>query len=236
MVKPSSKGLFGEDASVTSWRLPDVGTPKHPPQDVAPAAIQMPTAQEIEAIRQTAREEGHEEGHREGHEEGYALGRREGLSAAKTVTDDRLRRLDQILSALQAPLREMDEEVEESLVQLAIAISRQLLRREVRTDPALVLGVVREALAALPANSRNVRLHLHPEDAQLVEEAYGQGREVDWRIEKDPSLSRGGCRVFTDTSRIDATIETRLTSLIAPLLNRERRHDSVDEDVGDDHG
>ena len=35
-------------------------------------------------------------------------------------------------------------------------------------------------------------------------------------------LSRGGCRVSTDTSRIDATVENRVNAVIAEVLGGER--------------
>lgn len=209
--------------SISSWVLPEVGQGKRRPQaqvqDVSVEQLKMPTAEEIEAIRQAAREEGLTEGH----EEGYALGRREGLEGARKEIDERLHSLDQIIAALDKPLADLDEEVEPSLVSLAIAVARQLVRREIKTDPSQVVGVVREALSALPLNSRNVRIHLHPDDAVLVADAYSQrGSESEWQIEKDPSLARGGCRVLSDISLVDATVESRLTSIIAPLLNEER--------------
>ena len=35
-------------------------------------------------------------------------------------------------------------------------------------------------------------------------------------------LTRGGCRVLTEVSRVDASLEARLASVIAPLLSEER--------------
>jgi flagellar assembly protein FliH len=112
-----------------------------------------------------------------------------------------------------------------------IAIVRQLVRREVKSDPNLIIGVVREALSILPVNSRNVRLLVHPEDAELIREIYSLGdTEVGWKLVEDPVVNRGGCKVVTDTSQIDATLESRLASLIAPLLAGARAVDERDDD------
>lgn len=111
-----------------------------------------------------------------------------------------------------------------------IAIVRQLVRREVKSDPNLIVGVVREALSILPVNSRNVRLMVHPEDAELIREIYALGdTEVGWSLVEDPVINRGGCKVVTDTSQIDATLDSRLASLIAPLLAGAR---AVDDEEG----
>lgn len=217
----SSDPPFPPKEAFRPWTLPEVGSGKSRSQalDASKEKIRMPTANEIEALRQAAMEEGRSEGH----EAGYEQGRREALESTRSEVEKRLQRLDEILSTLDQPLAELDEEVEQALVSLAIAIARQLVRRELRTDPTQIVGVIREAIAVLPSRSRNIKIYLHPEDVSLVEEAYGHlGGEPEWRLESDTSLSRGGCRVVTDVSRIDASLERRLASIIAPLLNEER--------------
>ncbi len=53
----------------------------------------------------------------------------------------------------------------------------------------------------------------------LKEESY------TWRIQDDPTLTRGGCRVETNTSSIDASVERRLGAVIAKVLGDERKED-----------
>ncbi|RMG30702.1 MAG: flagellar assembly protein FliH, partial [Gammaproteobacteria bacterium] len=49
--------------------------------------------------------------------------------------------------------------------------------------------------------------------------------ERDWKLVEDPTLSRGGCRVETESSRIDATVEQRLHAVLARFLGGERQGD-----------
>ena len=94
--------------------------------------------------------------------------------------------------------------------------------------------MVREALGVLPVSSRNIRVVLHPDDAVLVREAYTLGdHDQQWQIVEDPVIQRGGCRIHTDTSQIDATLDSRLSSLIAPLLAGERFSDPDDAERPD---
>ena len=110
---------------------------------------------------------------------------------------------------------------------LVINMVRQLIRREVKLDPGQIVGVVREALGILPVSARSIRVALHPDDAVLVREAYALGEhDQKWQIVEDPVIQRGGCRIHTDTSQVDATLDSRLSSLIAPLLAGERVRDS----------
>lgn len=225
MATNSFKGVLSDTEGFTAWQLPEMGTlASH-----AQPAAKMPTAEELEAIRQAAYEEGLEQGR----QDGVQQGRREALEQARLQLGEQVARLQELYRLIETPLQDLDEEVESSLVHLAIAIARQLVRREIKADPSQIVGVAREAMAVLPVSSRNVTLKLHPEDATLVRSAYESGgTEPGWRIEEDPSLTRGGCRVFSDVSRVDATVESRLASIIAPLLIGERSRE-LQEQVDD---
>lgn len=211
--------------------------PRAPRASTAP-----PTLDEIEAIQREAQEEGfaagYQEGRREGrdqgykkgqaegHAEGYQRGFAEGLNAGRDEALLRVQKLDQILTALSDPLAALDRAVEEELVVLAIGIARQLVRRELRTSPGEIVAVVRGAVGLLPVASVGIQVRLHPEDARLIREVLSLGpddRPV-WQIIEDQALSRGGCVVNSELSRIDATVEKRLGAVIATVLGDEREH------------
>ncbi len=209
--------------------LPEAAEPKPPePEPPEPDPPSLPTAAEIEAIQAQAREEGLAEGRREGLEQG----RREGLETMRKRLEERLQRLDRLMAALAEPFAEMDEAVEQEILTLVTSMVRQLLRREIRTDPNQIVGVVREALSVLPVSARRVRLVLHPEDAAIVRELYAlDENEPAWQIQEDPVLERGGCRVLSDDSQVDASLESRLNTLIAALFGAGRASDQVAADA-----
>jgi len=216
-----------DERQVRRWQAPplaDFDTPLEgepesdpfeAPAEPGPPPLEPPTAEELEAIRRQAWEEGHEEG------------RQAGLEAAQRESQERIERLDALLQALAHPLDDLDERVEQELVALAMAVARQLIRREIKSDPAQIVGVIREGVKLLPVAAGNIRLELHPEDAQLVRELLhlGEGDERSWHIVEDPTLTRGGCRIANDSSRIDATLETRINRMIAQVMGGERQED-----------
>ena len=106
---------------------------------------------------------------------------------------------------------------------LAFTLARQLVRRELRADPGQIIGIVRDTVALLPSAARDVRVHLHPEDARLLRERLAiTTADRAWSIVEDPVLGRGGCRVTTENSQIDARLETRLGAALSALLGDER--------------
>lgn len=156
--------------------------------------------------------------------EAYEVGHAAGLEAGKQEVCDRVARLDQLLVALARPFDELDESVEKQLVELAMTVAKQLFRREIRIDPSHVIGVVRDAIKLLPIASRDVQVHLHPEDAELVRESLSKAEgERAWSIVENPLASRGGCIITAESSRIDAQAETRLSAIIQSISGDERK-------------
>ena len=164
-----------------------------------------------------------EELQQEAWDEAYQKGYAEGVEAGEAEAAGRTERLDELLRSLARPFDELDEVVEKALVELAMNVARQLFRREIKLNPTHVIGVVREAIQCLPVASRDVRVHLHPDDASLIRETLAPAEgEPAWEVVEDPLLSRGGCRISTDNSRIDASAETRLNALIQSVAGDDR--------------
>ena len=177
--------------------------------------ITLPTADQIENM------------HKEAREEGFAQGLREGMEAAREQLEARFEQLDSMLDCLSRPLAQLDARVEEELLLLTLAIAKQLIRRELKADPAHVVGVIRAAVTQLPVSDNRLTIELHPEDAALVREVLNLDEETEsgWRIREVPTLSRGGCRIDNSESHIDATVETRINQVAASLFGGERAVD-----------
>ncbi|HEY2035611.1 MAG TPA: FliH/SctL family protein [Steroidobacteraceae bacterium] len=199
-------------ATVERWRPPEVDGPiiGQPREDRRAAASE-------ESLRRSLKD-----ADSRGYEAGMARARAE-TSTRVAALEERAQRLDAALHLLARPLEQLDAEIEGELAELALAIGKQLARRELRIEPAQVIAIVRESLALLPAAAREVRVHLHPEDAATVREHLtAPASERAWTIVEDPTLSRGGCVIHSQSSRIDARLEARIAAVAASALGDER--------------
>jgi len=215
---PKPTIIDGDNAEYSSWQPPSVQKPTA--KDIAEQEKQrLITAESIEALQKQA------------FEEGYSQGFQKGMQDGEAAIRERIQRLDSIANFLQQPLAELDESVTEQLTQLSITIARMLIRRELKTDPGQVVAVVRETIAALPVGMQNIRVLMNPEDAALLRETMKLAdSEQSWTIVEDPLLSKGGCKVMTDFSEIDASVEARLTGIIARMFGGERHSDRGPEE------
>jgi len=228
----SSKGVdFSESEleALNVWRLPDV--PKSG-EMVGNPSSSMPqlTVNEIESMQKQAYDEAFAQGKDEGFQQGFKQGLKDG---AKKGYEDNVELLNQnanefisLMESLSEPFKTLDEEVENELVKLTIAIATQIIRREIKLDPGQVIAAVREAINVLPLSSQKIMLYLHPEDAGLVRSVLSLDEmSTPWGITEDPLITRGGCRVDTDVSHVNATVENRLAAVVATLLGGERERD-----------
>jgi len=160
----------------------------------------------------------------EAHKEAFEQGLAEGREAGRAEVRAQVERLSGMFYDLAKPFEELDTEVERELLTLAMALARQIVRRELKTDPTQIIGIIRDAIAALPVAAREVRVHLHPEDAAVVRAHLAPTEnERAWTIIEDPVMARGGCQISSATSRIDARLETRLNGILSELMGNERQ-------------
>jgi flagellar assembly protein FliH len=180
------------------WQLPVFNAAPPPPP---------PTAARLDELEAAA------------HAEGFARGHADGYAAGMAEARDQVQRLRGLLEHCTRPLQQLDAEVEALLVELALAAARRLVQHEYEIDPSRLAATVQEAIAAMVAVPREVRVLLHPEDARLLKETLVRPAEVTaWRIVPDPTLARGDCRIAGDSGWVDATLATRERSLVQGLL------------------
>jgi flagellar assembly protein FliH len=186
-------------------------------EEIAIEAVKPLTLDELEAIRQDAYNEGFSAGEKDGFHAGQLKSRQE----AEVALQARLQQMETLMQALMDPIAEQDAQLEQSIVTLVSHLCQQVIRRELGIDSSQIRMVLREALKLLPMGANNVRIHINSQDFEQVR-ALKERHQEDWRILEDESLLPGGCRVETEHSRIDASVETRMAQAIKQLLDQQR--------------
>lgn len=231
-MSSSKTGRFtaSELESLRLWSMPDVsGVESHTKSETVELELEptpILTVDEIEAMQKQAYDEAFAQGKMHGFQQGFDEGSKKGYEDNFHLLQSRASTLVSLLESLSDPFKSLDEEVEKELVKLAIAIATQIIRREIRLDPGQIIAAVRETISVLPLASQKISLKLHPEDAELVRSALALDEmSPSWSLVEDPLITRGGCKVDTEVSHVDATVEHRLAAVIATILGGERERD-----------
>ena len=173
------------------------------PVELEPPAPE-PDWEAIEALKETARAEG------------FAQGMTDAEAAIRQAVAEHVKRLETVHKALTRPLATLDAAIEDQVVELALEIGSTLFRGAIERSPQQIQAVVREAVQLLPVATNDVTIYLHPEDAPLLRES--GSTQAAWQIVEDANMERGGCRVTTAASDVDATVSGRLQALREALL------------------
>lgn len=175
------------------WELPAFDIVRKEAEESRPV-VELPTAAQVEQIRAQAYEEGCQTGYAEG----------------KQRAEAEAQRLAQMINTLNQELLQLDQKIAQDLLDLSLEIARQMLQQALKVKPELLLEVVQNTINELPYFNQHAHLLLHPDDAELVRAQLGeQLNHAGWKIIENNQVERGGCRVETAHSQVDATLATR---------------------------
>ncbi|WP_423682084.1 flagellar assembly protein FliH [Undibacterium sp. WLHG33] len=206
------------------WEMASFGEtrPHHmlePKLDPVPARL-VPTVseQELEEIREKARQEAYAVGYQEAYERGLREGQEAGqMMAAENMQPD-IQSMHILLDKLSAELKEVGKTTGKELLDLAISLASAILKTRVELDQNIILPIVEDAIAQLPSAQVNASISLNPADANIVKKNLGDTLIANgWRIVPDQQLSRGDCKIETSQNLIDSSIDTRWERLTAIL-------------------
>ena len=208
--------------------------------EVAHEAIKAPTVKELESIREDAYNEGfeqgfesgmtqgHSAGQTEGHAEGLIAGQEKGTEqglAAGTAkgelaeakkNKEKLAVFEALTAAFKAQMPHEQAELEQALLSLSIRIARQIIRDELRAEPSHIAAVVHAAVQSLPNPDEKLTLSVNPSELEFVTSF----AEKHWQLEGDVKVSVGGCKIKTQYSYVDYTLEHRFDAAVRHLMTQ----------------
>ncbi len=136
---------------------------------------------------------------------------------------ERVRRLVQaMLSGFARQRRELLADLQPYVVRISVEIARRILRRELRTDPGMITRIAEAALEQVGA-AANVRVRVHPLDAQILEQSMMEivsapDEAAAIEVVPDAAIEQGGCVVESDRGIVDARLRTQFEEIQTRLL------------------
>jgi flagellar assembly protein FliH len=182
--------------------------------------------EEAELLKAQAREEGAKEGFDRGHADGAKHGVEAGRQQAFAEREAELASLAQTLAAAAAEFdaarRAVEADALAEIVALAVAVARRVTKRQGLLDPGVLAANLSDAMN-LAVGASDLRVAVLPAQRSALESLLPR-LKVQWpdlkhvELVDDPTLSPGGCRVYTRHGSIDADLDAQLDRVIAELL------------------
>jgi flagellar assembly protein FliH len=161
--------------------------------------------------------DGYQKGFNDGLEKGSVDGEKTGFERASKKLEPLLDSLRDALLQLKNIRTATFQHIEKDVVELALAIARKVVCREIEMDREVVLCVAREALARIE-DPGQIRIKMSPEDLQFINENSGNLSDVLGNIdnvflEAEENIQSGGCIIETNSGEIDARIENQIQAV-----------------------
>ena len=168
-------------------------------------------------------EQAYRKGLVEGKQQGLNDGEQKGFELASRKIEPLKTAMQQAVIKLTAIREETYQQIESEVVELALAIARKVICREISTDKETVVCVAREALAKLDDPGK-IKIKMNPGDMQFINETKYQLSNLiadvnSVTIEAEESIQSGGCIIETDLGEIDARIEKQLQAVEESFRN-----------------
>ncbi len=192
------------------WSPPDL-VPRQADPDAEQALVPQALA-EAQALLEQARQEARQV---------TEAARQEGLRQAREEMRASLEAARAVVQEVQAWRERMLAESQQEVVELVLAVARQLFGEGVDLSPEALKQAVTTALeAAKPLGA--LRIHLHPQDAARLEpawlEAQADAAGQEMILVPDESVLPGGCFIEGERGTVDARVETKLQQAAEALL------------------
>lgn len=152
--------------------------------------------------------------------EAFRAGEEAARKELQNQVDHSLSQLAKSVADLSAVKSKAREEARQEVVELALAVARRILHRELSVAPDALQGVVAVALEKLRAQDIR-RVYTHPRHENQLRQALA-ALAPSQNIEVAPSdaLPLGGIKFETAQGQLDASIDTQLDEIRRGLADR----------------
>lgn len=159
-----------------------------------------------------------EESQRQAYEEGFESGEKAGFTEGTEKASVLIDRLSQIIEEVTEFKKGLVKDVQEQVVNLAIAIARQVIAEEINTRPEIIVNVVKEALNKLQRQG-TIKIRINPALHELFIRKKPELSELHEDIAFDVSsnIPLTGPLVTSQTEEVVTDIEEMISNVTEGL-------------------
>ncbi len=156
------------------------------------------------------------------YQKGFEEGKREGLRLGRDEVAQVVSQLKAISGAILEAKKEIINQAQREVVELALAIAKRVVRANVQVNKEIIINMVEETLRRTVDRERIV-IRVNPSDVEVIKSNRSQYTSSIEGIENleivaDRRVSPGGCVVETNTGSVVADIDAQLEEIKEKLI------------------
>lgn len=155
---------------------------------------------------------------RQAYEKGFSAGEKAGFEVGQQKAAVLMERLEGVITELTTFKKNFVNNLEPQVVNLAVAIAQKIIIEEIKTNPDVIITIVKEALRRLQRTGI-ITIRLNPSIYDLFMEKKHKLLEVhqDISFETDQHVPPTGPFVVSQTQEVVADINSLLTNIVEEM-------------------
>jgi len=155
-------------------------------------------------------------------EEGYREGQEKAFQEIEDLRSKTLLECHQMVEEARKTKESIIRSAEEDIVNLALAIARKIIDKEVRENSDIIINLIRSTLAMV-GNAGNSKILVNSHDFETVAEnrfsLASPGQAIEHlEVQLDNRITPGGFIIESDVGIVDAQLETRISKVAEALM------------------
>ena len=174
---------------------------------------------DIEAVKREAYLQGHEEGYKKAKEEAQKeaaeMIRQMEEQHEKEMNDllnQTIKRLGNVIDDVSGLRKEIISKADKDILEIALLVAKKVIKTEISQNKEILLNNIKEAIRNA-IDRDHILIKVNPEDYNFLKGIEDLNRLLEVKeviLQKEDSISEGGCIVETKYSEIDARIESQI--------------------------
>jgi flagellar assembly protein FliH len=128
-----------------------------------------------------------------------------------------LQRIELAVSLLRSQGERLAEQARADALELAFMMARKILERELRSDPVVLMGLIRSAISRA-GDANRITVRLNTDDAETLRASGHDLTSSHFSLAKieviaDPTLTPGDCVIETNLGTVDGRLSIRLEEM-----------------------
>lgn len=193
---------------------------------------------ELENIKQQAREEAYQEGFNLGKEEGFNIGKQTGYEEGLTIgqqeglekieqqiNEEKLNTVESIKNLaihFQQSINQIDEKIVPKLFDLALLAAEKTVGSLSKLKQKQLMHSIKSLIEQNAIANPPIVVRINPNDFLWLEPQLDDQLKNEWQFIADANIELGGCKIFTETNEIDASI-TNHWQIISGTVHGDER-------------
>lgn len=155
---------------------------------------------------------------REAYEKGFEAGEKAGFALGEQKALVLIEQLETIIRELTSLKETLAKELEPQIVELVFSIAQKVIRKELTTNPEVIIAMTKEALTRL-GKTGQIIIKMNPSLSDLFIKHRPKLTDIypDLIFDTDPSIAQYGSVVIGPTEDIITDVDEQLKNLIREL-------------------